>query len=84
MGGVALPMASGWTSALAASPMPDDGLERATPESQGISSASIIGFLDDIEQSGFEARRADWSPAGPREARPDGRNPPIRMTQTPV
>jgi CubicO group peptidase (beta-lactamase class C family) len=56
IGGVALPIASGWTAALAASPTHDDGLPRATPESQGISSASIVGFLDDIEQSGFEVQ----------------------------
>jgi len=56
MGGVALPMASGWTAALAASPTLDDGLSRATPESQGVSSAGILTFLDDIEETGFEVQ----------------------------
>ncbi|MFC3053206.1 serine hydrolase domain-containing protein [Kordiimonas pumila] len=33
---------------------PDDGLSRATPESQGISSDSILAFLNDVEQQGLE------------------------------
>jgi CubicO group peptidase (beta-lactamase class C family) len=56
MGGVALPMTSGWTAALAATPAQDDGLSRATPESQGVSSASVLAFLDDIEETGFEVQ----------------------------
>jgi CubicO group peptidase (beta-lactamase class C family) len=56
MGGVALPIASGWSAALAAPPTHGDGLLRAMPESQGLSSASILAFLDDIEETGFEVQ----------------------------
>lgn len=56
MGGAVLPLASGWTAALAAPPTPGDGLPRATPESQGLASASVLAFLDDIEGSGLEVQ----------------------------
>ena len=56
MGGVALPITSGWSAALAVPPTGGDDLPRATPESQGLSSASILAFLDDIEENGFEVQ----------------------------
>jgi hypothetical protein len=30
---------------------------------------------------GITARRANWSPPGPRNARPDGRNPPFAVDE---
>ncbi len=50
-----IPTGSGWAAAAAVSP-PADGLLRATPESHGIESAAIMGFLDDIASNGFEVQ----------------------------
>ena len=52
-GGAALPMISSWSDAAA---MPADGLSRSTPESQGVSAAGILAFLDGIEETGFEVQ----------------------------
>lgn len=67
------------SGATASSPLikSTDGLLRATPESQGVSSAAIMDFLDDVERNGYELhglmiwRRGHvvaegwWEPYGP-------------------
>jgi CubicO group peptidase (beta-lactamase class C family) len=47
---------SGWAAATAAVPPPSDGLSRTAPEDQGIDSATILTFLDDIAAYGFEVQ----------------------------
>ena len=54
LGGAVLPAVSGWTEADAALAAPTDGLPRSPPERQGVASAAILAFLDDVEQTGFE------------------------------
>ena len=44
----------GWAASGAAAPVFSDGLPRSRPEAQGISSASILAFLDDAERGAFE------------------------------
>ncbi|MGJ7534147.1 MULTISPECIES: serine hydrolase domain-containing protein [unclassified Variovorax] len=44
----------GWAATGAAVPAFTDGLPRSRPEAQGISSASILAFLDDAERGAFE------------------------------
>jgi CubicO group peptidase (beta-lactamase class C family) len=59
LGGALVPliaMDSGWAAATEAVPPPADGLLRAAPEAQGIDSAAILTFLDDIAASGFEVQ----------------------------
>ena len=57
LGGAALPLlhgVAGWSPALAAAAASADGLLRAAPESRGVSSAAILGFLDAVAENGFE------------------------------
>ncbi len=44
----------GWAATGAAVPTFADGLPRSRPEAQGISSASILAFLDGAERGAFE------------------------------